>query len=489
MKTRIPLCFVLSAFILIAGCRKNADLTDADSRTMFPDYTDITVPCNIAPLNFRIAAAHRISVDVTGVSETYSFESRGSLMKFPMKKWKSMLSSEKGGTVDVNVRYVDENSGEEVSLSPFHWTVSEDSIDRYMSYRLISPAYEVWNSISVAERDMETFRIRLLGDNSNAEKCCMNCHTSNGAGTSYIHLRGANGGTVLNRNGDLIKLNTKTDSTMGGAVYGDISRDGRYGVFAAANITFGMHSQWNRRMEVYDTGSDLLVIDFDSLTVTDSKAVKGLEYQETFPCFSADGRVILFCRARHLEQPDSTMQMMYDIAAVSFNPETGQIGENVRTLVSGARHGVSFSHLKCSPDNRFLLVTAASYGTFPVWHPEAELWLIDMTNGKINTMPETNAYGADTYHSWSSNSRWIAFASKRDDNIYGRPYIAYVDKEGRTGKPFLLPQKNPDVYKTTMKSYNLPELYQVKEVYNARKTASFYNHIECEQVRYKSGLK
>lgn len=486
MKTRLSIYFVLSALLLMTGCRKMADGTAAEDRKMFPDYADITVPCNIAPLNFRIDAADRITVNVNGSSGNYSFKSHGSLMKFPIKRWKSMLDAEKGGKLDVEVRYRDAGSGEDVSLPSFQWTVAEDSIDHYMSYRLISPAYEVWNIISVEERDMETFSTRLLGDNSNADKCCMNCHTSNGNGTSFMHLRGANGGTILNRGGKLIKLNTKTDSTMGGAVYGDISRDGRYGVFAAANITFAMHSQWNRRMEVYDTGSDLLVIDFDRLTVTDSRAVKGEEYQETFPCFSADGRVILFCRARHMEQPDSTMQMMYDIAAIRFNPETGCLGDSVITLVSGARHGVSFSHLKCSPDNRFLLVTAASYGTFPVWHPESELWLIDMNNGKINTMPATNAYGADTYHSWSSNSRWIAFASKRDDNIYGRPYIAYIDKDGNACKPFLMPQKNPDIYKTTMKSYNLPELYRVKEVYNARSTASFYNRIECEQVRYKS---
>lgn len=466
---------------LVCSCRHPAVVSDADNG-MFPDYTDIVIPCNIAPLNFRINGADRIEVNVRGRSQ-YSFKCRGDLMKFPMKRWKSMLDSEKGGRLDVQVTYRG-NSGESLNKA-FFWEVSEYPIDRYMSYRLIEPAYEVWNGIQIQERDLETFHTSLLGDNA-PDKCCMNCHTSNGSGTSYMHLRGANGGTLLNRNGEILKLDTKTDSTMGGAVYGDISRDGRYGVFAAANITFAIHSKGNMRMDVFDTASDLIVIDFDSLTVTDSRAVKGDAFQETFPCFSADGRMIFFCRARHLSQPDSTVLMRYDIAEVDFNPQTGHVGDTVRLVVSGAGNKVSFSHLKCSPDGRFLLATAAQYGTFPIWHPESEMWMIDLSNGHINVMKGTNDWRADTYHSWSSNSRWIAFATKRDDNVYGRPYIAYVSEDGSTGKPFVLPQKNPALYEGTLKSFNLPELYMQKEIYDSRTTSSVYSSDDIVKVSYKS---
>ena len=482
------ICFILLYGLLLAvtaSCGTNRGgepLAEISGSGMFPDYTDITIPCNIAPLNFRIDGSTAISVQVSGKSQ-YKFKCRGPLMRFPLKAWRKMLEAEAGEKLQVNVSF--RTASGDGQLDGFFWQVAPEPLDRFLSYRLIEPAYEVWNNILVEERNVENFNARLLGDNTNAGKCCMNCHTSNGGGTSYMHLRGATGGTLLNRNGNLLKLDTRTDSTMGGAVYGDISADGRYGVFAAAGITFAMHSRTDMRMEVYDTASDLLVVDFDSLTVTDSRAVKGTEYQETFPCFSADGKLILFCRAKHLEQPDSTMRMMYDIAAVSFDPATGRVGDSVRTLMSGARHNVSFSHLKCSPDNRFLLVTAAQYGTFPIWHPESQLWLIDIKTGHINVMSRTNAPGADTYHSWSSNSRWIAFASKRDDGVYGRPYIAFIDTDGNSGKPFVLPQRDPDVYRTSMKSYNLPELYTVGEPYNARTTASVYSKMETTHVTYK----
>ena len=49
------------------------------------------------------------------------------------------------------------------------------------------------------------------------------------------------------------------------------------------------------------------------------------------------------------------------------------------------------------------------------------------------------------------------FSSRRLDGLYTRPFIAYVGKDGKTGKPFLLPQKEADYYAGLMKSYNIPE--------------------------------
>ena len=63
----------------------------------------------------------------------------------------------------------------------------------------------------------------------------------------------------------------------------------------------------------------------------------------------------------------------------------------------------------------------------------------------------------ESYHSWSSNSRWFVFSSRRIDGLYTRPYIAYVDEDGKVGKPFLLPQKDAGFYQSFMKSFNIPE--------------------------------
>ena len=475
---RISFWILTTVVTLFSSCSK---VEDGVIKGIAPDYSDVTIPYNIAPLNFRVVGSDRIKVTVKGKDSEYVFHGRKGLIKFPLKRWRAMLEAEKGGVLNVSVtaRGTDNNE----YLTSFCWTVKDDRIDKYLSYRLIEPAYEVWESIQIEQRDIESFRTRLLGENRNAGYCCMNCHTSNRKGTSFMHLRGMKGGTILSRNGHVTKLNTKTDKT-GNTVYGDISPDGRYGVFTTADVAFVLHSRRDLRMEVYDKRSDLVVLDLDNLTITDSPATSGDEYQETFPCFSADGEYIFFCRARHFAQPDSIRDMHYDISAVKFDPETGKMGDNVKTLVS-VNDNYSFSLLKASPDGHWLMATVAQYGTFPVWHQESDLWLIDLTRNTIDVLSGLNAYGADTYHSWSSNSRWVVFASKRDDHVYGRPYIAYIGPDGTTGKPFVLPQRDPDIYTTTVKSFNVPELYDISEIYDARDIAAFYNDVTPEQVKYK----
>ena len=72
-------------------------------------------------------------------------------------------------------------------------------------------------------------------------------------------------------------------------------------------------------------------------------------------------------------------------------------------------------------------------------------------------MDKWNSPSVESYHSWSSNSRWVVFSSRRIDGLYTRPYIAYIDADGRIGKPFVMPQKTGDFYSNFMNSYNIPE--------------------------------
>jgi hypothetical protein len=84
--------------------------------------------------------------------------------------------------------------------------------------------------------------------------------------------------------------------------------------------------------------------------------------------------------------------------------------------------------------------------------------MLNLETGTIDSLQAVNSQKSDTYHSWSSNSRWFVFASKRDDGLFGKPYFCYVDKTGRAHKPFCLPQRHPTYYDNTLKSFNAPEL-------------------------------
>jgi hypothetical protein len=49
------------------------------------------------------------------------------------------------------------------------------------------------------------------------------------------------------------------------------------------------------------------------------------------------------------------------------------------------------------------------------------------------------------------------FSSRRIDGLYTRPFIAHLDENGIIGKPFLLPQQNPNHDDALLFSYNIPE--------------------------------
>lgn len=451
---------------------------------MHPNYADITIPYNIAPLNFEIDSVEHIELLIKGERD-WMFESRGSTMRFNERKWREMLDAERGNELLIHLTTLRDN--EHCGWRSFTWTVSEDKIDNYLSYRLIEPAYEVWNELQIVERNVENFDERLLGDNISTDRSCMNCHTSNRAErpANFMHVRGKRGGTIYSYDGKVRKINTSTPHTSGSAVYGEIERGGRYGIFTTADIVPILHLDASERMEVYDRSSDLIVIDFEQGTVSDNKAISGEEYQETFPAFAADGRTVYFCRAVSRPQPDSTTQMMYSLCAIDFDPQTGRLGDEVRTVIDAESVGRSFSFPKCSPDGRWLMVTVSDYGTFPIWHSETDLWLVDLQSGAVDTLAAVNGRYSDSYHSWSSTSRWVVFASKRDDRVYGRPYIAHVDSLGRVSVPFVLPQRDPAWYRTTLKSMNIPELYPQAESYDARAVRRVYFDKEAETFEYK----
>ncbi|MBR3451136.1 MAG: PD40 domain-containing protein [Bacteroidales bacterium] len=472
------------ALILTACAGKGAFPDIGSAAPILPDYTDITLPVNIAPLNFQLEGADALRLEIEG-SRQYRFKAGGAKMRFPLKKWKEMLREETGNTLRLTLTARFGN--ESVRYAPFTWTVSSDSIDRYLSYRLIEPAYEVWNVLSIEERDLESFKTRLLADNTTVESTCINCHTANrgnGVHTSFMHVRGAKGGTLYNRDGQLRKLNTATDSTAGAAVYGEITTDGRYGIFTTADIRPILHSGRFDKLEVFDASSDLILLDFEQGTVTDSPLAKGPEFQETFPCWSADGKTVYFCRAVSRPQPDSTFGMHYNLCSIAFDPTTGRLGDTLTLVVDATALGKSVSFPKCSPDGRYILMTVSDYGTFPIWHSETDLWLYEIATGTLSPLEAVNGKYSDSYHCWSSSGRWICWASKRDDRLYGKPYFSHVGDDGTFSKPFVLPQRDPGRYLVTLKSYNIPELYRLPESYDAAYVSRFYGDMEAEKMTY-----
>ena len=104
------------------------------------------------------------------------------------------------------------------------------------------------------------------------------------------------------------------------------------------------------------------------------------------------------------------------------------------------------------------MFTLSDYGNFSIWHKEADLWLLDLTSGDLRKLSEVNSDDTESFHNWSSNSRWFVFSSRRGDGLYTRLYLASMDENGKISKPFLLPQEDPETYyDRSVYSYNVPD--------------------------------
>ncbi|MDO5442873.1 MAG: hypothetical protein Q4G10_04320 [Bacteroidia bacterium] len=460
MKRNLLNIILTAAVITIAGCAKG-DYTAVDGSrgplVIYPDYKEVTVPANIAPLNFHYAMANSGRAVTTFTSGEKSVTIRGTEVEWSVKKWKSFVEGAEGQTITVNAEM--KVDGQAIA-DTWNIYVSEDPIDGYLTYRLIEPSYQMFNEISIEERCIEDFSETTICDFKHTDNSCMNCHTHAQArgDLSFYYIRGEHGGAVLNRDGQLRKLTLNAEGMLSGTVYGEIHPSGRFGVFSTNVILPGLHTFAENRMEVYDSSSDLTVADFDNNVMINLPHVARADMLETFPCFSADGQSVYYCVADTTALNQDLKDLKYSLLRAGFDASNGHISEQADTVWNGISNNASACHPKASPDGKWLMFTVADYGTFPLYHTESTLCLMDLQSGEIKMLDNIKGDKSDTYHSWSSSGRWFVFASKRGDGQYGKPYFCHIDGNGEVSKPFVLPQKSSQFYEYNLKSFNIPDL-------------------------------
>jgi hypothetical protein len=266
---------------------------------------------------------------------------------------------------------------------------------------------------------------------------------------------------MIRKENTIQKVDLKRDETLSAGVYPSWHPSGDYIAFSTNRIEQYFHADPRRSIEVLDRQSDLILYQTESGIVTEVPGTGDDRYMETYPCWSPDGRWLYFSRsAAGADTPFDSIR--YDLCRLSFDPGSGKFGSDPETIFNATTLGRSASFPRISPDGQYLLCTLHDYGTFPIWHREADLCLIDLTD-RSWTLPEgINSDDTESFHSWSGNSRWVVVSSRRDDGRYTRPYIGYLDRDGTFQKPFLLPQRDPETYRKTIYAFNRPELVSGK---------------------------
>jgi hypothetical protein len=445
--------------LMAISCKKAipGQAIPSGNASIFPEYVNVTIPVNIAPLNFIImdsAEKYKVHFHCNKGAGFFITSENGKIV-IPERKWKALLRQSSGSDLLIDVYF--RRDGQWFRNESIINRVVPDSIDSHLVYRLIEPGFETWNKMGIYQRNLESFHQSPVVLNEMSDGNCVNCHSfaSHNSETMLIHSRAQHAGTIIVRNGKVNKVNTKTDSTISAGVYPSWHPGGRYIAFSVNHIVQSFHALPGRKVEVIDTLSDLILYDAENNCVIKDPVFSSPVSYETFPSWSPDGGYLYFCSASGNDYREFD-QIRYDLLRVSFDVSTEKFGM-IDTVISASKNGFSVSFPRISPDGRFLLYCRTSYGNFTIWHDDSDLVLLDLVKG-TTVVPDINSTRAESYHTWSSGGRWVVFSSRREDGTYTRLYFSYFDRSGVFSKPFLLPQKDPGQNLNLPKSYNIPEL-------------------------------
>lgn len=442
---------------------------------IFPDYADVTIPCNIAPMDFQLNGAENLETQLIIAGDGTSFQVEGEQGDFdiPMSDWKDLLEEQKGKDITFTVCYKD--GGEWVAYKPFQMYVANDSIDSWVAYRLIPPGYGIWNAMGIYQRNLETFDEKAIMTNNLMEFNCMNCHCfqSGKPEKMSLHIRGRHGGSVLVDNQKVSTIIPEMPEGLKGIAYPYWHPTEDFITFASDRVAQSFYANHRNRIEVYDTYSDIVVYDTHTGKAHTAPYMSDPGVWETFPSFSADGKYLYWsaCDTVPSPYPLHYQDAHFSVLRTTFDAKTCTFGENPDTILNAGTTS-SFIYPRESPDGRFMVYNQFDYGYFPLNHKEGDLYIRDMKTGECRQMTKANSEDAEGYHSWSRNSRWLVVSSRRMDGLYARPYFIYIDVDGNCTKPFVMPQRHPKhYYDNELNSYNIPELITGEVKVNKHKIA------------------
>lgn len=486
--TYIILIYLLTA---CSGGNWQVDEHISEYPEIFPDYTDCTIPYNIAPLNFTLASDFKKArVRLSHGTEQWIVKAAKGQFTFAPSRWKKLMEAAKGGEIKVEIAVSDGKVWK--SYTPFLLRIANEPVDPYIAYRLIEPGYEAWNHMGIYQRCLEDYSESPIMENKLSDGNCMNCHSFRMQDPDHMmmHMRGPNACTLIIDGDKVEKLDTKTDQTISALVYPSWHPSGRYIAFSVNNTKQAFHTNDPNRVEVYDEASDVVVYDVEKHEIITHPSLFSKDAFESFPTFSPDGKTLYFCTSDARDMPDEFEQVKYSLCSIGFDPDNRRFDPSkTDTLYNAKTEGRSASFPRVSPDGRFLLYTQGDYGGFAIWHKDADLYMIDLQTKNNYPLTMANSPDSESYHSWSSNSRWILFSSRRIDGLYTRPFIAYVDESGQAHKAFLVPQKTTDHYHRLMKSYNVPEFITGKVKDRRRNLASTAKNDPAVNVKFTGEVK
>ncbi|MCJ2166056.1 MULTISPECIES: PD40 domain-containing protein [unclassified Pseudodesulfovibrio] len=290
---------------------------------------------------------------------------------------------------------------------------------------------------------------------------CFNCHAYSPDGKTYgmdMDYKGDKGGyalmgmerTVTITDNDIISWNAykaPKPSKYSMGLFTTFSPDGKYAASTVGESSaFVMLDDLYFSQMFYPATGQIALYDRERKTVTPLPGADDLSLIQTNPAFTADGSRVAYARAMvkpeilaaikagDLKREDPTQTILdvnkkypiqFSLYSVPFN--NGHGGQS--TPIAGASdNGMSNFFPKYSPDGKWLIFTQCETGL--VLQPDSRLVITPAEGGEARVL-RANMGLMNSWHSWSPNSRWLAFASK-GNSPYTEIFITHIDETGQS---------------------------------------------------------
>ncbi len=298
---------------------------DGEAVCIFPDYSNLAIPPNIAPLNFRIedTAFDAYFVRVFAADgDTLFLEAEERCVDIPLKKWQALLQKNINQTLYFSI--LGRKEGLWYQLPLIQNRIVKDSIDPCIVYRIISPGDRPYHFMGIYQRYLHNFEEETVYRNDLVDHACINCHNFRqyDPGTMMIHNRFEHAGTLISRNNEVKKYQLFTPAGRKG-VYPTWHPSGRFLAFSTNDLSGAYFILPERReLETYDVIADIFIFDLDSNVIFSCPNLLTENEQETFPRWSPDGRYLYYSSSPHgssiFTSYDSLKTIRYNLARISF---------------------------------------------------------------------------------------------------------------------------------------------------------------------------
>ncbi len=257
----------------------------------------------------------------------------------------------------------------------------------------------------------------------------------------------------------------KDDGQLTFGLLSQISPDGRYVISTVKDRAVFVATPGIEFSQLFFPIKGILVV-YDTVTGT-YKPLRGADdpkFVQSNPTWSPDGKSIVFARtkayrkggvadAKHIllnqtevpEFVEDKEPFKFDLYRVPFNEGRGGKAEPLE----GASHdGMSNFFAKFSPDGKWIVFCKAE--NYMLLMPDSELYIIPSEGGEPRRL-RANTPRMNSWHSFSSNGRWLVFSSKAF-TPYTQLFLTHIDEEGRSTPPVVL-----DRFTEPDRAANIPE--------------------------------